>query len=240
MDFTYDSYEQLLRLLSEHGYRFRTYDDYQPNERCVIMRHDVDNSLGQAEKLAEIEHDFGIRSTYFVLLSSDFYNPASNQSYKALHTIVDLGHKVGLHFDETIYDYSTYDMRHYIEKEARILSELTGIPINCFSLHRPNTVTLETELTVPGYINSYSREFFRDFKYLSDSRRRWREPVEEIVKSEVYDRLHILTHAFWYGDRERSLRESIGGFIQNAKFDRYSSMEKNITDLNSIIRRDEI
>ena len=47
-------------------------------------------------------------------------------------------------------------------------------------------------------INSYGQTFFHDFKYLSDSRRRWREPVEEIIRSGTYDRLHILTHAFWY------------------------------------------
>ena len=236
MEFTYNSYLHLLQLLQKNNYRFCTYDDYQDYDKCVIMRHDIDYNLEQAVKLAEIERDFGIKSTYFVLLSSDFYNPASISSYKALHTIVDLGHNIGLHFDETVYNYDHRSMEYYISKEARILSELLEVEINSFSLHRPNAVTLETELEIPGFVNSYSKEFFQNFKYVSDSRRRWREPVEEIIQSEAYRRLHILTHAFWYHQEERSLKGTISDFIKVAGEDRRTYLSENITDLDSILK----
>ena len=236
MEFTYKAYSKLLELLRAHHYSFCNYQNYRDFDRCVIMRHDIDYNIEQAVRLAQAEADFGIQSTYFVLLSSDFYNPASISSYKALHSIVDLGHNIGLHFDETVYNYDHRSMEYYISKEARILSELLEVEINSFSLHRPNAVTLETELEIPGFVNSYSKEFFQNFKYVSDSRRRWREPVEEIIQSEAYRRLHILTHAFWYHQEERSLKGTISDFIKVAGEDRRTYLSENITDLDSILK----
>lgn len=236
MEFTYKAYSKLLELLRAHHYSFCNYQNYRDFDRCVIMRHDIDYNIEQAVRLAQAEADFGIQSTYFVLLSSDFYNPASISSYKALHSIVDLGHNIGLHFDETVYKYDRRSMEYYISKEARILSELLEVEINSFSLHRPNAVTLETELEIPGFVNSYSEEFFQNFKYVSDSRRRWREPVEEIIQSEAYQRLHILTHAFWYHQEEWGLKETISDFIKVAGEDRRTYLSENITDLDSILK----
>ena len=45
----------LLALLRQGGYAFTGYHDYQSHPRCVILRHDIDNSLPQALRLAEID-----------------------------------------------------------------------------------------------------------------------------------------------------------------------------------------
>lgn len=235
MRFTYSGYEELVRKLREHGYAFCSYEDYCRDSKCVIMRHDIDYSLEQAVRLAQLENKLEISSTYFVLLSSDFYNPASASSYKQLHQIMDLGHRVGLHFDETAYCYDQFGIDYYIKKEARILGDLTDTAIHTFSLHRPNKRFLETELKIDGLINSYGTEFFSGFKYLSDSRRSWREPVLDIVDSEQYQRLHILTHAFWYHDRDVSMKETILSFINQAEEDRTTVLDDNITMLRGIL-----
>lgn len=82
MEFTYTAYRALLDLLRQGGYAFTNYHDYQTHPRCVILRHDIDNSLSQALRLAEIEAEEGVKSTWFVLLRTDFYNPASAASQK--------------------------------------------------------------------------------------------------------------------------------------------------------------
>ncbi len=84
-------------------------------------------------------------------------------------------------------------------------------------------------------INSYSNVFFREFKYLSDSRRRWREDVIGYIKNETYDKLHILTHAFWYHDEEKSLGETLHDFMDGATRERYESLRENFTDLDSAL-----
>ena len=238
MKFTYAGYEELVSELKEHGYIFCSYENYPKNSKCVIMRHDVDYNLEQAVRLAELENKLGISSTFFVLLSSDFYNPASASSYRQLHQIMNYGHKIGLHFDETAYEYDQFGIDYFIKKEARLLSDLADTTINTFSLHRPNKKYLETELEIEGLINSYGTEFFTGFKYLSDSRRNWREPVLDIIASEQFKRLHILTHAFWYHCEEIGIRDTLLNFINRADKDRTKVLDENITMLTQILSED--
>lgn len=247
MAFTYASYRSLLGLLWENNYTFTDYHRYAEQSRCVILRHDIDNSLSQALRLAEIEAEEGVKSTWFVLLRTDFYNPASAAAQKTLRRIRELGHEIGLHFDEIAYvgeggigSHATSTAAELIVHEAGILADICGCPITTVSMHRPSKETLEADLKIPGMVNSYGQTFFHDFKYLSDSRRRWREPVEEIIRGGEYDRLHILTHAFWYHEQEQDITESVGAFIRSANAERYERMMENITDLPSILPKEEL
>lgn len=107
-------------------------------------------------------------------------------------------------------------------------------------MHRPSKATLEADYDIPGIVNSYGKTFFQDFKYLSDSRRRWREPVEDIVRSGEHARLHILTHAFWYHEGDQDLSRTVRDFVRSAGRERYGQMAENITDMESILKEDEI
>ena len=232
----------LLALLRQGGYAFTGYHDYQSHPRCVILRHDIDNSLPQALRLAEIEAEEGVKSTWFVLLRTDFYNPASAASQRILRRIRELGHEIGLHFDEMAYaceggaeTCTGVSTEELIVHEANILADICGCPITTVSMHRPSKATLEADLEIPGMVNSYGKTFFHDFKYLSDSRHRWREPVEDIIRGGEYDRLHILTHAFWYHQQEEPIEVTVRRFISSANQERYRQMEENITDLASIM-----
>lgn len=246
MQFTYVAYRELLSLLREHGYAFRGYHNYKDARRCVILRHDVDNSLDQAMKLAELEAKEGVCSTWFVLLRTDFYNAASKAGQEALRHIRSLGHEIGLHFDEAAYEPTLKpdEVVPIIIEECGLLSALLGETshrgISCVSMHRPSKATLEADYKIPGIVNSYGKTFFHDFKYLSDSRRRWREPVEDIIRSGGYDRLHILTHAFWYHETEEEISQTVGDFIRSASRERYRQMAENITDMASILNEEDV
>lgn len=237
MEFTYQAYRNLIRQLRTNGYQFTDYHDYQSYNKAVIMRHDIDISLEKAVEMAEIEKDERIISTYFILLSTDFYNAASEKSLKAIKRIADCGHQIGLHFDEVKYA-EIECMRTLVDaikQEAEILSEITGFPISSVSMHRPSKETLNADYEIEGIINSYGKVFFKDFKYVSDSRRCWWENVEEIIESDKFERLHILTHPFWYHAKEKTIQESIGDFINAAATERYENLKMNITDLDGIL-----
>lgn len=126
MKFTYDAYRALLSLLREGGYVARNYHNYTDAPRCVIIRHDIDNSLQQAVKLAELEAEENIQSTWFVLLRTDFYNVFSKASKEALDRIQTLGHEIGLHFDEASYTPALRpdEVVQNIIKECGLLSAL--------------------------------------------------------------------------------------------------------------------
>lgn len=239
MNFTYKSYRNLINQLKEYGFSFANYHNYKQYDRPVIMRHDVDNSLDKAVSLAKIEQEEGISSTYFLLLSTDFYNVSSKHSVDKIRTIMECGHEIGLHFDEMKYTLASGTMPDVIDAiktEAEIMSRIIGAEqIKAVSMHRPSKETLEADYKIDGIINSYGMEFFKGFKYVSDSRRRWREDVEEIIISGEYDKLHILTHAFWYNEEELDLRTSVEQFVLSGNRDRYQAMKENITNLDEIM-----
>lgn len=243
MDFTYHAYEDLLNKLRDSGYAFSDYRDWNDKPRPVILRHDIDFDIGKAVLLAGIENRMRVKSTYFVLLTSDFYNPFSKEANEGLSKIIDYGCSIGLHFDETRYPDCKGDigfMKKCIKEEADILGRALGIKINQVSMHRPSKGLLDADVSIPGMVNSYSSTFFKEFKYLSDSRRNWREPVDEILRNGVFDKLHILTHAFWYNKEEIDLRSSVKNYILEGNVARYKCFNENITDLNQIVAMDEI
>lgn len=243
MEFTYDWYLCLLALLNKKGYAVCSYDDWAEYERCAILRHDVDNSLEAAERFAELENVIGIKSTYFVLVTSDLYNIFSEKNRGLLRKIILHGHSVGLHFDETVYPEcrgKADKIISLIKTEAGMLETVTELPVTSVSMHRPSREILEMDMAVPGMVNSYSDVFFHEFKYLSDSRRRWRESVVDIVNSGMHAKLYILTHAFWYGKRQKSLEETVHNFVNHANAERYLQMQDNITNLEDIMLPQEV
>ena len=114
------------------------------------------------------------------------------------------------------------------------------MPITTVSMHRPSKWILNQEIEIPGMINSYSQIFFKEFKYVSDSRMNWREDVQKIIQSNEYDRLQILTHAFWYSDVEENQRQILLRFIRSANKERYMSLMDNMRDLNEFVNENEI
>ncbi|NUO10109.1 MAG: sulfotransferase [Candidatus Brocadia sp.] len=63
----------------------------------VALRHDIDHSLDLALEMGYWEKEYGIRSTYFLLHSADYWND-SRFIEKCLQ-IQDFGHEVGLHLN---------------------------------------------------------------------------------------------------------------------------------------------
>ena len=243
MQFTYDAYRELLSLLNQHGYEIANYYNWQTKGRCVILRHDIDSSIERALKFAALEQECGATSTYFVLLRSDFYNVFSPKSIAQLAEIHQMGHEIGLHFDEMAYPAiigNTAEVKKAILHEAKALESIIDLPVSTVSMHRPSKAILEADLQIPGMINSYSNVFFKQFKYLSDSRHTWREPVMDIVKNEQYEQLHILTHAVGYCEKNTSLQEWTENFLFAALPERWEILNQNFTNLQDVVPKSRI
>lgn len=185
MPFTHSAYRNMLQILKERGYGFCGYGDWGGVGKPVILRHDIDFDPIAALAMAELESSEGVRSTYFVLLRTDFYNPLERGNVERLREIARLGHDIGLHYDETQYEDGD-DAIAAIQREADTLGGALGLPIECVSMHRPSKASLEAQWSIPGIVNSYSSEFFQGFEYASDSRRRWRKPILDMIESGKY------------------------------------------------------
>ncbi len=204
-EFTYLWYKTLLHKLANAGYSivpFRNSSSKHTNE--AVIRHDVDLSLSKAEDLAEIESRIGVSSTYFVMISSDFYNAMSEDNHRRIYGIVSRGHEIGLHFD--IRKCHTTDTRHIqieVLRELDILSEIVGERIRCISWHMPPAKFVGSDsewLSELGIKDAYSIEYFTEFKYFSDSMMRWRDPSLFDATPDQFSRIQILTHPVWYSE----------------------------------------
>ncbi|MBE5857828.1 MAG: hypothetical protein E7296_09735 [Lachnospiraceae bacterium] len=242
MKFTYDAYGALIERLCERNYSFVDYSGASNKDKTVIMRHDIDFSIDKATVISSIEREHKVKSVFFVLLTSDFYNVFSKKNCYMLDKILNDGNVIGLHFDETRYPDYEGDLRAISEKiveEKKVLERLLGIDVTCFSAHRPSKEFINSDLRIQGMINSYGREFFQEYRYLSDSRMAWREPVEDIIDSGEFDKLHILTHSFWYNKSEENIHDALINNINDAKKERYLAFSENIRNITEIIGDDE-
>lgn len=151
MKFTYNAYKDMLKLIGKSGYEITDYHNYYKYDKCVILRHDVDMDMSKALTMSQIEYEHGITSTYFVLLTSNFYNLFSQKNVKIMRRIMEQGHTVGLHFDEVAYPAAMGkpDMiSEYIEKEMKMLSEILETEVTAFSYHRPTREILDAEIEI--------------------------------------------------------------------------------------------
>ena len=93
--FTYAEYERFLDRVS--GRDVVPLRDFARGLGDLALRHDVDDRLDSALALARLEHERGLRTTYFVLHSAPYYSrPNLLDSLRELEL---LGHEVGWHND---------------------------------------------------------------------------------------------------------------------------------------------
>jgi hypothetical protein len=170
------------------------------------MRHDVEFSVERAFNLAIFENTKGFNSTYFFQLTNNAYNILSKKNKDLIHEILDMGHKVGLHFHlNNMTDINK--IKDQIKKEIEIMGSMMEIEIDSFSIHRPTSNVLQNIIKLDGIINTYDDMFFSftenvvtnppKIKYISDAQHHWNyglEPNEETIMK--YDQVQILVHPY--------------------------------------------
>lgn len=236
MRFTYSSYTDLVSLLKKNNYTIANYHNCDDFKHVAILRHDIDTDLTKALEFAEFERSMGVSSTYFILLSSNFYNVFSKKSQDIICRIQSLGHSVGLHFDETKYPIKNKnDFEFYAKGELALFKKIACGSHKSISMHRPSKLALDSNFDFGDIVNSYSQKFFNEYKYLSDSRMHWREDVLSIIEHRVYDKLHILTHPIWYHETELSMKDILEQFLSSKNDEMYFELGQNIRALDEII-----
>lgn len=100
MDFTFKKYMQLMEELIRNNYPIKTTESFisRPTKKVVILRHDVDRFPKQSLKMAELESEIGISSTYYFRTRKHTFIP------EIIKKIIDLGHEIGYHY-ENLSDY---------------------------------------------------------------------------------------------------------------------------------------
>ena len=225
--FTLEGYKALIAALLARGYVLRSFADAQPDERHLILRHDVDQSLEAAVRLARCEAAAGWAATYFVLLRSEMYNPFSPASVQALAELRQLGHGVGLHLDGALYDGELEALEVAVHRECAVLEAILEAPVDMISFHRPAPGLVPCDRTLAGRRNTYESRFIETIGYCSDSRGEWHHgPPLEHESIKAGRALQLLTHAIWWMGAPAAPEEKLASFLE----ERLSNLESELAE----------
>lgn len=216
-DFTLANYERLVALAVEKGYNFISYtDEFIENRKDMLWRHDVEFEPDVALKMAEIEHKYSVKATYFFQIHSPFYNIFDKHYTDVFHKIYALGHDVGLHFDSHFYGINDEaQLNKYIELDRTYFEAVMGVKIKIYSFH--NTTPFTQSCLKPmygGLINVYSSHFKEKYSYCGDSLGYWRfDRLEEVLNDDNIQHLQVLTHDANWTEEVLSPRKRVRKFV---------------------------
>ncbi|MBI2187953.1 MAG: hypothetical protein HYU37_12690 [Acidobacteria bacterium] len=230
-NFSIAHYESTLRAALARGYRFVRFGDETPGAAVLYLRHDVNFSLAHARRMACLEAALGVRSAYFVQCNSPFYNLCEPESREAILLIHAAGHEIGLHLDERCAE-DDEDLEAFAERMYSIASPI--IPLaRVVSFHRPTAAVLGR--TLEGFVNTYETRYVGGARYISDSRKQWREGCLCQVIAAGPDRLQALVHPEWWNDADRPA-ELIGHDILETRIEQLQAyMGANCAPLRLIM-----
>lgn len=213
--FTESDYRQFVKKTSQK-YPCLGFDILSEEElpaRLAILRHDIDFSPSRALALARIEAEEGVRSSYTVLLSGEYYSPFENETRRALIEIERLGHYVGLHFDAAWHGISHEgDLERALQSDALALKRLLEVSrdIDFFSFHNTTPFTMGCRSrSYAGLWNAYAGVLQDQVQYTSDSNGYWIHRSWDELLGQQHDRIQVLTHPEWWCENDAEPGEKI-------------------------------
>ena len=181
-------YRELLDAAQAGGYDWASFDRH-PRKGDIFLRHDVDLSIEAALEMARIEHELGVRATYFLMTESGFYNLDSHVGKYAQRQLRQWGHAVGLH--------AVYPR-----------AELDGRFDKVIAWHNPDPEFMTQP--IGGAVNVMEEPYFTPGHYRSDSNQHWREgcPHEEL-RGGKFEWLQLLVHPEIWVYEGSTMRETM-------------------------------
>lgn len=201
-DFTLRFYSVLIDALVVSGYKFQTFREFmlEPLDRVVILRHDVDNKPGNSLRFAQIEHEKGLKASYFFRVVPESLHVDRLMAIKAL------GHEIGYHYEDM--DPAKGDPEKAIKSFGENLRKLRKLaPIDTICMHGSPLSKYDNKelwrhldyreygiIGEPYFDVDYSKLF-----YITDTGRKWnnrdasiRDKVESPYEIEVKSTQHFI------------------------------------------------
>jgi len=219
-DFTLNDYKILMSNFSDRGYEVKKYEDVVPDQKHLIVRHDVDFSPKYASIVAHEEAKLDISAYYYFLVRSPFYNIFEPECHSILRQLLIDGHHIGLHFDAALYENDRAALEKSARAECDLFETILNAPITTISFHRPARELIGEKSSFAGRLHSYDPRFISDIDYCSDSGGQWKynHPLQtKAVKTG--SALQLLTHPIWWykssstipGERIQSFLDEMHG-----------------------------
>jgi hypothetical protein len=82
-NFNIDNYKKLIKFFIKKKYKFVSYKFFKQKQN-ILLRHDVDFDVKKALSIAKIDYSLKIKSHFFFLVDSPFYNLLEKENIRAL------------------------------------------------------------------------------------------------------------------------------------------------------------
>lgn len=196
VDFSLSRYEKLCKAIEASRYdnmTIREYlEKYPGHYGVLLMRHDVDRDVRYALDIARIEHEHGIKATYYFRPIKTVFIP------EAIERIASWGHEVGYHYDTLdkcggdvdraalLFHEELSEFRRYFDVKTVCMH---GNPLTRYD---NRDIWKKYRLTDFGLLGEpYLSLDYDRFKYYSDSGRNW-NPGKNKVKDTINSKKEFL------------------------------------------------
>ena len=177
--FTFADYDDLLAAGQEAGYEFLTVREYlaaeELPERFLVLRHDVDRKAENSHKMARLEAERGVESTYYFRTST--FEP------ELARAVERLGHEVGYHYEDYVKAGGDIERAHELFEDSlrwfRHVCEVDTVCMHGNPLSPHDNRDMFTADGAPGLDEydllgeAYLTMDFEDVTYFSDTSRTW-------------------------------------------------------------------
>ena len=181
-DFSLGSFKNLLVKLKEKNYSFNSFDSFLNDQinfnnsksAIVILRHDIDLKKRSGLKFARLEHDLGMKGTYYFRAVKKIFDP------EIIKKIADLGHEIGYHYEDLSACKGDFEMA--IKSFERNLNKFRSlVPVQTISMHGNSLSKFDNKKLWDKYNyrdygligEPYFDLDFNQLLYLTDSAQRW-------------------------------------------------------------------
>jgi hypothetical protein len=146
-------------------------------------------------RLAGLEDILGVSATYFISMHRPHYSPLTSETRKSIHTLLDHGHEIGLHYEPEFDN---------LPAEIDMLEHYLDCDIVAIAKHNPfgNRIDIDSGNKPTDVIDAYGEDVMTSFKYLSDSSGIWREGCFcGWVDQNLKPRYQLLIHPEWWNNK---------------------------------------
>jgi hypothetical protein len=195
--FTLEHYRDLLEAAKAGGYRLAGFDR-PPGSGDLVIRHDVDLSLVAAVRVAEVEAEAGVWSTWCLMTRSVFYNLDSDEGEWAIDRLRGLGGRIAHH---AVWPHVDLDERFE--------------PVVAW--HNPERAYLREP--IPGATNVMSPPWYDPPHFRSDSNQHWShggrddECPHAALAAGRFAWLHLLIHPEIWAYEGATMRDTMEAFL---------------------------
>jgi hypothetical protein len=241
MDFFLNKITKLIELLKANNYTFVNTKDYKNNQykQIILLRHDIDKNPEKALKIANIEHEIGIKGIYYFRIHPSVFN------IEIIKSIAKLGHEIGYHYEDLTHAHGNFEKAIVsFEKNLKRFREIVPINSICMDgrpLSKYNNLDLWKQYNYHDFEIDFEPYLDVDFNkvlYLTDTGRGWNllkysvrdkvgnpfnyhnkttfELIEDLKKGSLPDKLMITIHPQrWHNNIFLWFRELILQRIKN-------------------------